>query len=584
MYTIHLDGQLLFSNRIDDEAHAVLSPKLTLDVKSSGSLSFVLPPSNHMHGHVRKMKSIITVEQNGDEIFRGRAVEVETDIWNQKSVYCEGALSFLLDSLQQPMSFKGKAADVFRTVIANHNEQVDEEKQFSVGNIASVFEDEELPEQDTNYTSVYWNTSEMINDNFIDVLGGYLLARVSDGTLYIDWLSELGGGETSDIRFSVNMLDLTDKSDAGDMFTVLIPFGWSEIGSDGTYGDPVNITSVNDGKNYIQDDEAVAKYGKIWRTYTWANTKDPAELLEKARKHLATGAALRTLSIKAVDMHFLNGNVGMVRIGQIVHIASDPHGIDIEKACVKMDIDLVDPENTTYTFGEKPRTFTESAVRTENKVYQMTGGGRSGGGGRRSVQQEISDIIRWAEINKNETNAYIQLTAGELDKTKQQLSAAEIEIDGVQAEISIAASRLDDVEKRTTSAEIAISGAEAKITLQAESIDSLNDEITQAQIDIDGMNSEIRLKANKTVVDGILTTGIAGVKTLSANSVSGNSGSFDSLEINGDSVVSHSATLLTSAKLNKSSVSIKDFYGEFHTVITSVSLSTDTETIVYLST
>lgn len=578
MYTIHLDGQLLFSNRIDDEAHAVLSPKLTLDVKSSGSLSFVLPPGNHMHGNIRKMKSIITVEQNGDEIFRGRAVEVETDIWNQKSVYCEGALSFLLDSLQQPMSFKGKAADVFRAVIAKHNEQVDEEKRFAVGNIASVFEDEELPEQDTNYTSVYWNTSEMINDNFIDVLGGYLLARVSDGTLYIDWLSELGGGETSDIRFSVNMLDLTDKSDAGDMFTVLIPFGWSEIGSDGTYGDPVNITSVNGGKNYIQDDEAVARYGKIWRTYTWANTKDPAELLEKARKHLATGAALRTLSIKAVDMHFLNGSVGMVRIGQIVHIASNPHGIDIEKACVKMDIDLVDPENTTYTFGEKPRTFTESAVRTENKVYQMTGGGRSGGGGRRSVQQEISDIIRWAEINKNETNAYIQLTAGELDKTKQQLSAAEIDIDGLQAEIVLKASQeiVEDTRSRLSFAGIDINGAASEIKLLAkqEVVDDLESDVSAAWISIDGKASKIELNALETYINNLIA-GSVKAPLIRATNLTVDGATINGMSYDGSWIFKKTATFLT----NSSSITVQSD----GISVTNVVFNKQTDSIDYLA-
>ena len=577
MYTIHLDGQLLFSNRIDDEVHAVLSPKLTLDVKSSGSLSFVLPPSNHMHGNIRKMKSIITVEQNGDEIFRGRAVEVETDIWNQKSVYCEGALSFLLDSLQQPMSFKGKAADVFRTVIANHNEQVDEEKRFAVGNIAAVFEDEELPEQDTNYTTVYWKTSDMINDNFIDVLGGYLLARVSDGTLYIDWLSELGDGESSEIRFSVNMLDLTDKSDAGDMFTVLIPFGWSEIGSDGAYSEPVNITSVNDGKNYIQDDEAVARYGKIWRTYTWANTKDPAELLEKARKHLATGAALRTLSIKAVDMHFLNGNVGMVRIGQIVHIASDSHGIDIEKACVKMDIDLVDPENTAYTFGEKPRTFTESAVRTENKVYQMTGGGR-GGGGRRSVQQEISDIIRWAEINKDETNAYIQLTAGELDKTNQKLSAAEIDIDGLEAEIVLKASQelVEDTRKRLSFAGIDINGEASSIKLLArqEVVDDLEESVSEAWISIDGKASRVEINALETYIDNLIAGSVKATLLRTAN-ITADGANIGSMSYNGSYITKRSATFLT----NSSSITVQsDGVG-----VTNVVFNKQTDSIDYLA-
>ena len=36
------------------------------------------------------------------EIFRGRVYEIETDIWRQRNVTCEGDLSYLVDSLQPP--------------------------------------------------------------------------------------------------------------------------------------------------------------------------------------------------------------------------------------------------------------------------------------------------------------------------------------------------------------------------------------------------------------------------------------------------------------------------------------------------
>ena len=524
MYTIHVDGKLLFSNAVDDAAHAVLSKKLELDVHGAGSLSFVLPPGNHLHGSIRKMKSIITVEENGAEIFRGRAVDVEKDTWNQRSVYCEGALSFLLDSVQSPTKFTGKAVASFRDFIAKHNEQVDKEKQFTVGNITAVSEDVDLPQESAQYTNIYWNTSELLNDNFINVFGGYLSARHEGGVLYLDWLKELGGNEAKEIRFGVNLLDLKDKSDAGDMFTVLIPLGYSEIGSDGQYKAPVNIKSVNDGKNYIQDDEAVALYGKIWRTHTWAATKKPAELLEKAKAHLAVGAALRTLTIKAVDMHFIDGDASMIRIGQNVHIVSEPHGIDLEKACVKMSIDLENPENTTYTFGEKPRTFTESAARTEKKVSRLTGSGR-GGGGRPSVEEAMEEIRRWAYVSVDQANANIKLNAGE--------------------------------------------------------INTLNGRVKEAEIEIDGINSTITLKADIVDVDAIktsitnLTTGITQANVLSAGTMRANSAIIKGLTLGDDYISKSEATFLT----NSTSLTVNSSGG----TVTGVTLNKKTSKISYLS-
>ena len=524
MYTIYVDGELLFSNDVDDAAHAVLSPSLDLDTHGAGSLSFKLPPGHHMHGSIRKMKSIITVEQNGDEIFRGRAVEIETDIWNQKSVYCEGALSFLLDSVQSPPNFTGKAAALFREFIAKHNEQVDEEKQFTVGNITAISEDVDMQTETTQYTTAYWNTSELINDNFVNVFGGYLFARYEGGKLYLDWLKELGGNEAEEIRFSVNMLDLKDKSDAGDMFTVLIPLGYSEIGSDGTYGDPVDITSVNNGLNYIQDDDAVALYGKIWKTNTWAATKSPAELLRKAQKHLAIGGALRTLTIKAVDMHFINGDASLIRIGHNVHIASDPHGIDLEKACVKMSVDLENPDNTTYTFGEKPRTFTESAARTEKNVSRLTGSGR-GGGGRGGVQEALEEIRRWAYVSVDQANAQIILNAGEIKELDGKVSEAEISIDGITS----------------------------TITLKADKVD---------------------IQALETYISNLIAGSVKATLLRTAN-ISADGANIDGLSLDGDYITKEQATFLTSS----TSLAVNSTGG----TVTGVTLNKKTSTIYYLA-
>lgn len=586
MYTIYADGKLLFSTASEAVETIVLSPQLTLDVENAGSLSFTIPPGNSLHGKIKKMKTIITVEQDGAEIFRGRATETETDYYNQQNVYCEGERSFLLDSVHEPYEYSGSVQGLFSKLIANHNTLVETERQFTVGTITAVSSGETLESGSDSYV----NTFDEIESKLLEAYGGYLKTRTVGNVHYIDWLKKYGSTSGQTITFSVNLLDLKDKVETGDVFTVLIPQGYSEIDDDGEYTDPVNISSVNSGKKYIQDDTGVALYGKIWRVKSWPNEESPQKLLEKAKKYLETGAALQTLTLKAVDMHILDGDVQKLQIGDDVRILSDPHGVDQTILCAKMEIDLLNPENTSYTFGEAPKALTDNTKRVEKDVDTLTG---RGGGGGKSAKEEASDIIRWAVIDKNEKEAYIKLTAGELAKvkddlgqTKERLSAAEILIDGANAQITLAASRMDDLEGRTTSAEIAIDGANAAISLKASQteVDELGSRVTQAEIDIDGAQSQITLKANKTVVDGILSTGLAGVGVLSATSVSGNRGNFDSLSIGGDSVVSHSATLLKSVTISAPKTTFTDFYGDQYTVVANVSLSTKTETIVYLST
>ena len=498
MYTIHADGKLLFDSLSEEVQHIVLSPKLMLDINKAGSLSLVLPPGNSMHGQLKKLKSILTVEQDGQQLARLRMLETTTDTYNQQSVYCEGDRAFLHDSKQKPYNYSGTVHGLFRQYVANHNAMVEADKQFAVGVITAVGE-----AVTTEVESTTWaNTSSEMDERLLNVYGGYLRTRTVDGVHYLDWVAQYGEENSQPIEFSVNLLDLTAKADAGDVFTVLIPLGASEIGEDGEYTDPVSIASVNGGLNYIQDDAAVALYGRIWKTHTWSYIDDPAQLMERGREYLKTGIALETITLKAVDMHFVDGNVQPIRIGDRVRILSNPHGIDKVLTCTQIEIDLRDPENTVYTFGERPRTLTENVARAEEEVDGLTG---RGGGGGRNVKEEVSDIIRWAKINVDEANARIQLTAGELNKATERLSAAEIELDGVNAQLTLAASRVEELEGRTTSAEIAIDGANANITLHASAIEDHGRRISSAEIEIDGLNSEITLKADKITLQGYVT-------------------------------------------------------------------------------
>lgn len=429
MYTINVDGQMIFSSALYNDDDRVLNPKLNLETSSAGSFSFVLPPTHSRRDIIHKMKSIITVEQDGIQIFRGRAEETESDMYNQLTVYCQGEKSFLNDSVFAPGDLPDNAHDFFRTLIANHNEQVDEEKRFTVGIIDAVDEDEAVIPPARQETRVYWTTTEMLKTSFLDIYGGYLRTRTVGGVHYIDWVAEYGDTNTQPVEFSVNLLDLTNSVDAGDVFTVLIPLGYSEIDKDGNYEDPLTIESVNNGLNYIQDDEAVAKYGKIWRTQTWQYEEDPAKLLEKGRKYLNVGSALETLTIKAVDMHFVDGNVQPIRIGDMVRIISEPHGLDKLIICSKIDIDLLNPEETEYTFGEPPRMLTDDVNENEDEVKRMGGSG--------GVRKKTEELLTWARANAIEQKALYEITTGQMNEQEQEISAAKIRLNGIEAEMEL---------------------------------------------------------------------------------------------------------------------------------------------------
>jgi phage minor structural protein len=530
MYAIYVDGQLLYSTAIVGEESIILSPKLSLDVNSAGSLSFTIPPTNRKYDSIKKLKSIITVEQDGELIFRGRALDDEVDFYRQKKVYCEGDRSFLMDSVQRPYEFSGKVRDLFKQLITKHNEVVETEKRFTVGTISAVNADETLKVA----CDFHSDTESEIESKLLDVYGGYLKTRTSGNTHYIDWVKNYGGTSSQAIEFSVNLLDLKEKIDATSVFTALIPLGATEFTDEGEYTDPLTVESVNNGKDYIQDDDAVALFGKIWRTMTWDHITDASALLAKGREYLETGIALNTITLKAIDLHFVDANKNRIKVGDKVRILSNPHGIDQTTICSQIDVDLLNPEKTSYTFGEPPKTLTDNVQVVEDDVYNFTGGG----GGGRNPKDEIKDIIRWAKVNIDEQNATIQLTTGELDKVAKKLSAAEIKLDGVNAQVNLAASRLDDLEGRVSSAEITLDGALGTIDLkvsQDEVISAINlspESITinSKKINLSGYVTASQLSAEIATINQFFT-GAATAQMLYANSINGQFAQFTNVSI-----------------------------------------------------
>lgn len=557
MFTIYHDGQLLFSTAGTDDAHIILSPKLSLDVNGAGSLEFVMPPGHALYDSIRKLKGIITVEQDDVILFRGRALDDEKDFYNQKNVYCEGDRSFFLDSQCAPYSYTGTALGLLQKLIDDHNSQVDEEKHFALGHVTAVT-DETLEVENT----AYWETWKEIDEKLLSVYGGYMMTRTVDGITYLDWLAVSGKTNSQAIQFSVNLLDLRDKVDAADVFTILIPLGASVLGDDGEYEAPVDIVSVNNGLNYIQDDAAVALYGKIWHTKTWNHIEDPAQLLAKGQDYMKMGIATQTLTLNAIDMHFVDGSAEAIFVGDHVRILSDPHGLDITIICTKLEIDLPNPENTTYTFGEPPRALTDNVVKAEKDMDNL-----SGGGGGRSLEEEVKDYIRWAEIKVNEDQAMIELLTGQATALDNRLSKAEITLDGVNAQIVLKA--------------------------DVSTTDALGERISSAEIEIDGLNSEIRLKADKIDLDGYVTADefsslSSDIASLTSGTVQAshlytqNLTATNTVRLAGHTCVWRTFDVVKGVSLSKDYVTIPASNGASYVAIGGASLNVSTETLYYM--
>lgn len=218
-----------------------------------------------------------------------------------------------------------------------------------------------------------------------------------------------------------------------------------------------------------------------------------------------------SIECDAEDLSAITGEaIDRMDKGRLFRLALPDYGVAMEERilAVRTGSAYDEPEHVRLTLANSIRDTADTLVYLDNV---LTGGASSssarGGGGRKSVQEELTDVQRWATIQIDEANAKINLNAGEINKIEGRVSQAEIDIDGANAQIALKASQsdVDALSTRVSQAEIDIDGANAQIALKASQsdVDALGERVSQAEIDIDGANAQIALKASQTDVDAL---------------------------------------------------------------------------------
>lgn len=423
MFTVYTNGEML--NDPLDAERVITSRKLTLEMGKAGSLEFNLPPTNELYQTIRCLATPVTVEMDDRELFRGRVLEAPKDFYNIKKVYCEGDLSYLVDSRQPLKKYTGTAHGLFERLLTGHNARVDEHKKFKKGTVTIenrpvkiAGASEEITDGNGKFdykqiainaaTGDWKTTLDLMTECLIEYCGGYLRTRKEPDGLYLDYLESYGSTATQEIAFGVNLLDYAEETPPDDIFNVLIPLG----------NDGLTIASVNGGSDELVDNDAVERYGgRIVYTHTFEDVTSPQTLLENGRRYMASKMNIPdTIVITAVDLHLCNPDIAEINVGDVVFVRSEPHGVCGTKTCTKIEYDLDSPENTVYTFGTPAQTLTEryrkDKAKTEDNIRSAAGGG--GGGAAETVAEESEETLteffeEWIDINPEDPDGRISL-------------------------------------------------------------------------------------------------------------------------------------------------------------------------------
>ena len=370
MYKVYCDNFLLYADSHKD--YKIVSPKLELELNKAGKFEFSIYPNHPHYGLIRKMKSIIRVFHNDILVFRGRVLNSEKGWINESKVTCEGELAFFNDSIIRPYDYISNGqitvSDFLAFIINEHNSQVDEERRFKVGRVTVTDGDSSntnnlISRSNSDYSTAW----ETISKSLVEMLGGYLIVRHEADGAYIDYLSDINVLSSQTVEFGKNLTDVIKSVKGEDLYTGIIPLGAKD-----EEGNRITIASVNGGLDYLVNEDQADVYGRIFKTMTWDDVTEPANLLTKAQSHLTSiGMLTETIDLKAVDISPLNDDINSFRLGTKVRVHSSPHGINETFTIEKLSIDLMKPESNKLTLGATRKTFTEQSGSTSSEIISI---------------------------------------------------------------------------------------------------------------------------------------------------------------------------------------------------------------------
>lgn len=331
-YQIRVDGNVL--GDLTHPQYAYYNANLKSGVNISGSFNFSLMPNNPIIEAVKPLKSTITLLKRGKIIWCGRVIKTKKNLYNQYEVFCEGALSWLYDVLIPPTPFKNsKISSIVSSVIDSYNSLCSENRLFEIGEIDG--EDEITLTNRSEYDSVFEILKEIITIN-----GGYFIVKFKEsGTPILNYYKE--GIETQNqVRFGENLLDINEHIDTTKIITALY-----------ATGNDVSLPSPN----YIENEDAVNSYGRIFGYIHFEDITSQIELIKQSTNYLKQNM-LGDISIK-VKAIAINWDAN---VGENVRVVSKPNGIDANMIISEVSTNLNDEAAGYITIGASRKTLTKT--------------------------------------------------------------------------------------------------------------------------------------------------------------------------------------------------------------------------------
>lgn len=362
LFRVYVDGSLFYHPQMSKLA--ITQAQVQEDAESIDCLTLAAPYNHPYLYSIIPLASTIVCKKGSAVVFEGRALDNGTDFYNTHTWTCESCLAYLKDTIQPPYEYSGTLRGLLEQFVSVHNNAVEAKKQFTVGNV-TVTDDNDYIAYSNSEFSV---TLDAIRDKLIKTHGGFLRVRYVGDTKYLDYIADFDSLSPQTVEYGKNLLDVKINRDHSERASVLIPLG----AEDEETGERLQITSVNDGKNYVIDNTTVSEIGKIWRTEIWEDVTVPGNLLRKAQARLLELIqGVTSMELTIVDESDAGADIGDIHAGMYVACKSSPHGINGTYRCMGRTRDYLNPAGNTITIGASGVRLTDLSTKQNGTISAL---------------------------------------------------------------------------------------------------------------------------------------------------------------------------------------------------------------------
>lgn len=473
-------------NEISTNTPNRISGTIKQGINCINSFTFTIYPNNVGYNLINPLSTLVTVLNTKTDKYEfvGRVLSASNSMSSNglisKTFVCESELAYLLDTYQSYEEIHNiSVRGYLEKLIQAHNANTDTSKQFVVGNVDVVDNNDSL----YRYIA-YDSTKKNIDDDLINKLGGELQIRYENGVRYLDYLQEIGKVCNAEIRLAKNLKDITQDIDINGYCNRLIVLG-AKLKATDNEGNEVDtegrltIESVNNGLKYIDDTESIAKYGIIQGQVIYDDVTEAKNLLTKGQKYLLSQRLIISNKVNALDLSLIGIDIDSFEVGNYYPLIHEILNINDTVRIVEKSISIENPQSSTITLGDLEKDI---------KKYNI------------SAKKGYLEAKTIAEKANSRASSVEKFATEEIYRVDDRLNSIIVDVNNGFGNIN---NSLDGTNTSLTEITNAINTLNSKVNANIESIRLIETNLETIKLDISKIKTDIN--TIKTDIDNIKT-------------------------------------------------------------------------------